>query len=192
MTVRTKGKFHNKSRPKTLEEIAGAVGMTAWKLAQTTTNRMYSDGFNFSSNEQILNVISEFLAFIIQLTDRLSYDKMSDEQRQRFVGALAKHLIRTWIENMQIEVGEGEHQAAIIDTLNQRMEAYAEFGFSDGEPSYHARRYFGSCVDAVMGGENNKWVIEQIVDVESPVVIKTLKKNLDDLLAQSELYAQAG
>lgn len=183
--MRIKSKWH-KNKQKSTEEIAGALGFIIWRIASTTVNKMYNEGFNFSSNRQLLDVIGEFIAFLIQVADREAYERLSEEERQRFIMALASHLITTMVDNLQEELGEGDYKAAFIDTLNQRLEAYSEFNYSDGMPSYPFLRYLGTCVDAVMGGEENKWVIEQVIEVEAPDVLKTFKKGFNDLLSQNE------
>ena len=188
--MRIRSKFHRRSRPKSLQEVAGAYAFNVWRIASTTVNRMHSDGFNFSSNQQILSTITEFVAFAIQLTDRLVYERMDESQRPQFISTMAAKLIHTLVDNMREELGESEYEQGIIKHLNSRFEEYADFAFIDCEPSYKALRYFGSNVNEILGKEN-KWIIEQIVDVESPLLIKTLKKNLDDLLEQSEVATKA-
>jgi len=187
--VRIKSRFHNKSRPKSLEEIAGALGFNLWRMVHSTVNKMYSDGFNFTSNRQLLDTIAEYLAFLLQVVDRQVYDRMDTEQRRRFVTALALHLAGTMEENRIEEEGPGEHRGPFIDLLNERLEAYSEFAWSETGPSYPFLRYLGTRIDACMGVEHNKWVLEQVMEVEAPALLKQLDSALEDLLAQSEVAA---
>ncbi len=189
--MRLQSKFHRQGKPKSIEEVAGALGFNAWKIAKKTVNKLYADGFNYSSEGQILDVVAEFIAFMIQTADRLAYQQMNDEQRQRFVSAMAGQLVNSLAENMTDVHGEADHKSAFIEKLNDRLESYAEYGFVDGQPSYQALRYFGKCVDEVMGGDENKWVLEQIIEVEAPAVLQSLKKNMDSLLTQSELVVKS-
>lgn len=180
--MRIKSKWHNKKREKSPEEIAGALGFIIWRIAHNTANKMYSDGFNFSSNRQLLDVIGEYVAFLIQVSGRVVYTRMDEESSQRFIGALAKHLVGTMEDNLTEELGAGDYRGPFIELLNQRMEAYAEFAFGADGPSYPFLRYLGTCVEALMGGEKNKWVIEQVMEVEAPAMLKDLNKGLSDLL----------
>jgi hypothetical protein len=184
--ARIRTKFHNKSKPKSVETIAGAMGMNIWKLASGSANKMYSDGFNFKNNSQLLDVVGEFGIFLVQLADRIAYEELSQEERIRFTQALAGHLIQTMIDNQVEELGPGDYQAAFVEKLNERLDGYSEFGMVDGNPSYQMLRYFGTSVDAVMGGEDNKWVIETVIEVESPAVIKPLKEGMAKLLPQCQ------
>lgn len=180
--MRIKSKWHKKDKPKSPEELASVLGFITWRAAQERADKMYAAGFNFASQTQLLAVVGEFAVFLLQLADRLCYERLEDEQRQPLMGALAQHLVRTLVDNMTEVAGPGEHRAAVVALLNERMEAYAEFGFADGQPSYQALRYLGQCVEQVMGGSANKWVIEQVVDIEAPEAVKNLKKGLNDVL----------
>jgi hypothetical protein len=182
LIVRIKSRWHEKSRPKSLEQIASAMGFNIWKMASTTANKMYNAGFNFRDNAQLLDVIGEFVIFLLQLADRVAYERLDDAERQQFTSLVARHLIGTMVENRVEEQGPGEYQAPFIDTLNQRLDGYAEFSLVDGNPSYPMLRYLGDQVDAVMGGSQNKWVKEQVMEVEAPELVKSLKRGLDPLL----------
>lgn len=184
--MRIKTQWHKKDKPKSLEELASVLGFVTWRAAQERADKMYNAGFNFSSQAQLLDVVGEFVVFLLQLADRLCYERLPDEQRRQLMGALAQHLVRTLVDNMTTVSGPGDHRAVVVARLNERMEAYAEFGFADGQPSYQSLRYLGQCVDGVMGGTENKWVIEQVVDIEAPEAIKNLKKGLNDILSQWE------
>ncbi len=180
--MRIKSRWHDKSRPKSLEQIASAMGFNIWKMASTTANKMYNDGFNFRDNGQLLDVIGELTIFLLQLADRVAYEQLDGEARQQFTASVARHLIGTMVENRVEELGPGEYQAPFIDTLNQRLDAYAEFSLLDGAPSYPMLRYLGEQVEALMGGTQNKWVKEQVMEVVAPELVKTLRRGLDPLL----------
>lgn len=190
--VRVKSKFHRQDKPKSIETVAEALGYNSWKIADKTVDNLYSEGFNFQSKAQILDVIGEFVTFMIQTTDRLAHGRMNDEQRGRFIGSMAGRIITAMVDNLSEIHGNDEddldtYKKAYIAKLNQRLDNYAEFGFKDGQPSYQALRYFANAVDEAMGGEHNKWVVEQIIEVECPELVKTLTKNMDELLVQSEI-----
>lgn len=187
--ARIRTKFHNKQKSQSVETIAGVMGMNIWKLAAGTANKMYNDGFNFKSNSQLIDVIGECIIFLLQLADRIAYDELSAEQRGRFTQALAAHLIHTMVENQVVELGAGDYQGAFVEKLNQRLDGYSEFNVVQGNPSYQMLRYFATSVDAVMGGEDNKWVLETVIEVEAPAVIKPLKEGMAKLLPQVQSSA---
>lgn len=177
--MRVKSKFHNKTREKSIEEIAGVVAFNAWRIAQDTVNKMYNDGFNFRSNEQILDVIGELAAFFVLMADRWVGDRLDDEQRQRFTNTLALKMVDTMHDNRVEEQGPGEYRQAFVERLNARLADYSEFNVVDGQPSYPLLRLFGTHVDSHMGGEENKWVLEQVMEVETPAALKKLKRAVE-------------
>ncbi|MDH5784395.1 MAG: hypothetical protein OEZ16_02165 [Chromatiales bacterium] len=182
--ARIRTQFHNKQKPKSVETIAGAMGMNLWKLASGAANKLYNDGFNFKDNAQLIDAIGEFGIFLLQLADRIAYDELPQDERMRFTQTLAGHLINTMIENQIEELGEGDYQAPFVEKLNERLDGYAEFNLVDGAPSYPMLRYFANNIDAVMGGADNKWVIETIIEVEAPALVKPLKEGMAKLLPQ--------
>lgn len=190
--VRVRTKWHDKQRPKSLEEIAGAVAFTAWRIAQDTVNRMYNDGFNFQSNTQLLDVIGEFLAYLILCGDQLAGERLAEEERTRFTGVLALKLVEHMQENRVEQQGPGDYREAIVEHLNGRLAEYGEYRFVDGQPSYPLLRLFGSHVDTLMGGQKNKWVLEQVMEVEAPAALKNLKKAVDGLVPAQEADVDKG
>ena len=184
--ARIRTRWHNKSKPKSIETIAGAMGMNIWKMASGTANKMYNEGFNFKNNAQLLDLIGEFAIFLIQLSDRVVYEELDPEQRQRFTQALAGHIVGTMVENQVEELGPNEGYAqTFIEKLNHHLDGYSEFSVSHGDPSYQMLRYFGTLADQVMGSDN-KWVIEHVMEVEAPVLVKQLKEGLEKLLPQTQ------
>jgi hypothetical protein len=129
-------------------------------------------------------VIGEFVVFLLQLADRIAYDQLPAERRGHFTQALAAHLIQTMVDNQIEELGAGDYQGPFVEKLNQRLDSYSEFTAVGGNPSYQMLRYFATSVDAVMGGEDNKWVLETVIEVEAPAVIKPLKEGMEKLLPQ--------
>ena len=184
--MRIKSKWHKKGTPKTLEEAASVMGFIAWRAAQERADKMYSAGFNFGSQAQLLAVVGEFAIFLLQLTDRLVYDRLDEEQRQRFVGAMAQHLVKTMVDNLAEDFGPGDYRSGFIDKVNGHLGSYAEFEFAAGQSSYQALRFLAQNIEEIMGGKENKWVVEQVVEIEAPEAMKNLKKGLDDLLKQWE------
>ncbi len=180
--MRVRSRWYKKDKSASIDEIAGALAFVAWRIGQNAVNKMYNAGFNYRSNVQQLAVIGEILIFLIQVTDRLAYEELEEDDRVRFVTELARRLAGTLADNMSDEAGPGDYRGPFIERLNERAEAYAEFGFTDGEPSYPFLRYLGTCVDQLMGGQENKWVIEQVMEVEAPAAVKTLRRAFHNLL----------
>lgn len=171
-----KTRWRNKKVPPTIEERAGVIGANIWKIALAIYKHLENDGFKFGSDRQVMGVFTELTVFLVQMTDRLVYGKLSDADRATLINVVASHLATT-IENNQLDLlGPGEYKAAYVAALNSRCQEYAEFDYGETGPSYACLRYFGKQVSDAMAASDNKWVAEQVVEVEAPAMISALKK----------------
>jgi len=55
---------------------------------------------------------------------------------------------------------------------------YADFAYHDERPGYPALRYLGHQVLEIMGDDQvNRWVIDQIVEIDGPELIDQVSKS---------------
>jgi hypothetical protein len=181
--VRVKSKWSNKGRERTLDEVGGATAFILWRIAQQGLLNLENEGFQTDTRTQRMDVIAEFLAFLVQLTDRKMFETLDATGRQTFITSLATHLADTMQVNRTDAEGSGDYRQALIALLNERGADYAECPMPDGEPGYAMKRYFGECVTAVMGEKDSKWITDQVMDVEVPETLGPLNKALKDLFA---------
>lgn len=185
--MRVKSHWNVKGKERPLEEIAGALGFIEWRIAGNTVLSLENEGFETSTNLQRLDIFQELAAFLIHVTDRLVHDRFQDQDRQKFIVALALKMADYYHDNRVDAEGRGQDfRQPFIDTLNARMADYAEFSFDDGEPGYAFRRYLGEAVTQVMGPRDSKWITDQVMDIEVPKMLKPLKKGLRDLFETEE------
>lgn len=175
MAIRIKTKWR-RSGPKSAEDRAGVVGVAIWKVAQEAFRRMGKADFNFASETQVTAFISEIVAFLMQAVDRMVYGQIEETDRVAFMNALGKHLAGTFQESQVDFKGAGDHAGVFIGVLNARMADYAQFESSASGPSYAALRYFGDRVAQVMALADNKWVLEQVMEIEAPEALRVVKK----------------
>jgi hypothetical protein len=181
MVLRLKTKFRKKG-PKTLEDRASVVATNVWRIAQEAARHMEQEGYQLGGDRQVTAVITEVMAFLVQIADRIVYGQLSEDDRQRFINALGKHLARITSVNLEEFVGLGAHAHAFVDTLNVRFADYSELEFNGHSPSYAVLRYLGDKVSQAMQATDSKWVLEQVMDVEAPEAIKALKKVIGQVL----------
>jgi hypothetical protein len=177
--MRIKSRWNKRAKKQSLEDIAGALAYISWRIATNGVLELENKGYETTSNNHRLEIIGEFLAFLLQVGDRLAYERMDDEERQRFIIALAMKMADTFAENKRDLLGEGEHRKAFIDLINQEAEDYAELSFSNGEAGFDFLRYFGERVASVMSDQH--FSSQQVMDIEGPEAIKTFKKGMEDL-----------
>jgi len=180
--VRIRSRWNAKGKARSLEENAGALAFIEWRIVGATLLNLENEGFQTDTQAQRLDVLEELCAFLIHVTDRLVHGQMSDEERQRFIVALALKTADTDHDNRVDAEGRGkDFRQPFIDKLNLRMAEYAEFRFDNAEPGYAFKRYLGECVTNSMGPKDRKWISDQVMEIEIPEMLKTLKKGLKDL-----------
>jgi len=192
MAIRMKTKWHRSKRSqrniegsrkeKTMSDLAGIIAFNIWKLTREIYTNMEKDGFHFGEDEQVINMFTEIIAFMIQVGDRSVYGKITEEQRAEFVSTMALDLTDMIETNKRELLGEGEYRAQIIENLNARFAEYSECPFDDDGPSYEFRRLLAHSISKVMAETDNKWVLEQIMDIEVPKALKNLQRMLKDVL----------
>ena len=182
--MRVKSKWNNKGRARTLEEIGGAAAFILWRIAQQGLLNLENENFQTDTRAQRLDVITEFLAVLVHLADRMKAEALDANERQVFITSLAQHLANQVQENRTDAQGKGDYRKPFIDLLNARAVDYAECPMPDGEPGYAMKRYFGDSVRAVIGEKDNKWVTDQVMEIEVPETLLPLKKALRELFAK--------
>ena len=172
-----------KKGPRTLADRAGVIGANVWKLALEIFRHMEKEGFRFGSDRLVTEVLTEFIAFLVQLVDRAVHGKLSDAERASLIGEVVGHLAAT-MENNQLDLfGPGEYRKPFIDLLNARSAEYAGFEYAGAEPSYPCLRFFAAKVADAMAGGNNKWVLEQVMEIEAPEMVRLVRKLAEQTVA---------
>lgn len=193
MAVRLKTRWHRSKRSernregsqraKTQENLCSVAAINIWKLAKEAFTRMEKENFRFREDTQAIDVIAEFCIFMLHITDRMIYGKLSEEERGPLINGIAKE-IATAIEGNQIDLlGPGDYQAVFIDKLNERLSGYAECGFDEAGPGYDFLRYLAKNVSDIMSVSDDKWVLEQVMDIEAPELVQRIQLVVRDVFA---------
>jgi len=168
-----------KKGERTLAERAGVIGANVWKISLEVFKHMEKEGFRFGSDRLVTDVLAEFIAFLVQLADRAVYGKLSEADRAALIGELVRHLAATMDNNQQDLFGPGEYRKPFIDLLNARFGEYAGFDYPGGEPGYPCLRFFAAKVSDAMASGDNKWVVEQMMDIEAPEMVRLVGKLIE-------------
>ncbi|MDH5425060.1 MAG: hypothetical protein OEY29_08715 [Gammaproteobacteria bacterium] len=181
--MRLKTKWANKNKERSLSELAGALGFTLWRITAKNLLNLENEDYQTETQSQRLNVMAEFAAFLVAVCDRIVAESFSDDERQEFIVALALKLADTMQENREDCEGRGhDYKQPFIDFLNQRMAEYAEHSFKDMEPGYGFKRHLGNSLTGVMGERHEKWLSAQVIEIEVPEAMGTLKRAMKSLL----------
>ncbi len=186
--MRVKSKWH-KNQVKTIEDIGGAMAFICWRITKNHLEDLINEGFVIEK-EQVFDVIVEYLCFLIQCIDRLVFKTLNAEQRQELINKLAKQSAFYFQENKEDRIGEGNHWKAFINTYNQRSEDYSDYEFVDGEPDYHFLRYFAEKVQKAMTDVDEKWIVQQIIEIQAPKAFKKINQSVDDLVSVKSIISK--
>ncbi len=194
MAIRIKSTWHDsgRNRPtaKSLEDSAQALAFIAWRLALEGARELHREGFEYLSDKERVGVISEFVAFQVQVADRRAFDRLDDVERRDFINALGQRLADHIQDNLVDIAGPGNYRKPFIDMLNERLGEYAGLSFRDGEPGFDFLRYFGARALAVMGdSQTNRWVMDQVMTVAAPKLVERLSASMDNLFKGTQSHS---
>ncbi len=178
--MRVKSKWH-KTQVKTIEDIGGAMAFICWRITKNHLEDLINEGFVIEK-EQVFDVIAEYLCFLIQSIDRLVFKTLSAEQRQELINKLAKQSAFYYQENKEDRIGKGNHWKAFVNTYNQRSQDYSDYDFVGAEPDYHFLRYFAEKVKLAMTDVDEKWIVQQMIEIQAPKAFKKISESVDDLV----------
>ncbi len=183
MALRIKSHWYDEDAERSAEETAGALAFIAWRVAKDKAMNLHGERFIYESDLQRVAVIAEYLYFQVQIIDRMAHSRMPDEARKELVVQLALKLAGHMQENSHDLFGPGDYGKPFITGLNARSAEYADLSFDDEGPSYPFLRHLGYRIQKVMGErEENRWVIDQVMDKDGWEVYKQLVRAAYDLL----------
>lgn len=150
-------------------ELANALSAVCWRMALNAAKNLHQQDFDYSSDDQRIGVIREYLFFFIHCADRIMHSRLDDLDRAGFVTALALDCRRHYIENAQELFGRTTNTDDFIPTLNAVAAAYSPLTFRDEEPGFDMYRTLGSRIQTIMGvSQTNKWIQDQVMEIDGP------------------------
>ncbi len=183
---RIKSTWHQSERNETVdksfEDIAGAMAFIAWRIALESARDLHRERYNYDSDQQRVAVIAEFLAFLVQVADRVVYDVLDQDERTGAINALGRRLSDHIQDNLTDLFGPGDYRSPFIGTLNARLRDYSAFSFEDDQPDYHFLRYFGDRILKIMGeDQTNRWVIDEVMEKAAPEAARHMTRSVRNL-----------
>jgi hypothetical protein len=182
--MRIKSHWFKTGHQHTPEELAGAVSFVAYKIGDNALKNTRKAKFEVAVGAQYFAFLSEFLLFLILVSDRIAYRRLSGEARVAFTSTLAQRIAETHAENESRLLGGelADCKRRFIDRLNQRAGEYAEFGYDENGPDFSFTRYLAYCMDEVMDEKDSGWIIDHLMSIEAPEAVDMLEKTFRGLL----------
>lgn len=184
MRLRIRNSFKNRESA-SLEEKANILAYNIWQISLAGAKNLHEEDYVYQDDVQRVKVIREYLVFLVHIADRMVYDQLSEEERNRFVNELAQYTANQIQRNTEEIAGPGPYRENYLQTINDRFAEYARGSFKEGKPGYSLLRMFGENVRQIMGDDQtNKWTIDQIMDVDGPMLIEKMAGSLDSIIGQ--------
>lgn len=182
--TRVKTVWFKKEGERPVEEIATALATTIWRMADRAIDNLSKADYDIITPQRGFKIIGELTAFSVHYVDRLVFPRMSDKKRGDLVSALGVRLAEIMEQNI-LDFTQGaqdpdyDYQQGYIDMLNARMVEYAHYDFPDDRPSFPALRYLSLQIREDMEKTDQSWIQDQIMDIEMPEILGTVKKQVD-------------
>jgi hypothetical protein len=187
--VKVRTIWFKKEGERSAEEIAGAVATTTWRVADKAVDNLGRENYDIITPARGFKLIAEFLAFLVHYCDRMAYATLSPERRIAIIQAVSNRLGELMEENIISVAGPDANRnfkAEFIDFLNRRFEDYSEFEFPDEEKaSFPALRFLSLQIREEMGDNDKTWIMDQIMDIEMPEMMGTVRKSFMGLLSDA-------
>jgi hypothetical protein len=165
-------------------EVATVIASTIWRLCDRAIDNLSKADFDIITPQRGFRIIGELACFLVHYVDRLAFNRMDDDHRQDVVSAVGVRLAEIMEENI-IELNGGakdpdyDYQAGFIDLINRRMVDYSEFDIPEDRASFPALRFLSLQIREVMEQTDQTWIQDQIMDIEMPEMMGTVKKSVD-------------
>ena len=189
MPIRVKTVWFKKDGERSAEEIASAVATTTWRVADKAVDNLGRENYDIITPERGFKLIAEFLAFLVHYCDRMAYASLPPERRVAVLQAVSLRLAEVMEQNIHSMVGKDDgrdYKKEFIDFLNRRFAEYAEFEFPDDQKaSFPALRFLGLQIRDEMDEKDKTWVMDQIMDIEMPEMMGTVRKSFKGLLSDA-------
>jgi len=169
-------------------EVASVLASTIWRLADEVVTNLSKFDCDIVTPARGIRILGEVAAFLLHMSDRMVYGRVSEEQRAQLVQAAGRRLAELTEENIR-KMGaddDFDYRANFVDFLNRRSGDYASFDCPPDKPSFPLLRYLGLAVRELMLESDQPWVADQIMDIQAPEALGMLKKTVDGLLAPAQ------
>lgn len=185
--MRIKSQWFKDGAAKTPQQNGSAMAFITWRVAQNTLKRMRAAHFDIDVGLQYFAFTRELLVFLLQVADRMAYERLGAEQRVAFVGALVRRMSEV-VQDNEIEylgptaANDPSYADTFIDLFNELAEHYADFGYDAKEgPDFGFVRYLGHRIEPIMPEKDRRWVIEQFMAAEVPDAVALLQKGMNGI-----------
>jgi hypothetical protein len=173
--------FKEAGKQRPAREVASVLASTIWRLSERTVDGLSKADYDILTPERGLRIIGEMAAFLLHMSDRMVYGRLAEGERGILIESTAIRLADLVVENIRALVADDgfDYRANFIDMLNRRGAEYASFDCDPARPSFQVLRYLALAIREVMAEADQHWVADQLMEIQAPEALGTLKKTID-------------
>lgn len=181
--ARIKKGWSQKDKARSLEDIGSAISFNIWQISGQGVLDLENEGFQTDTASQRLDVITEYVAFLVQIVDRSLFEGFDLDHRNALITATGLHLASIMQDNRQDTDGTGDYTTDFLKVLNSRIGEYSNCQLDEKEgPSFVFLRLLGDHVTAQMGEKDAKWITSYVIDIVGKKMYDDITRVLPGLL----------
>ncbi|MCP5279899.1 MAG: hypothetical protein H6935_16315 [Thiobacillus sp.] len=182
--VRVRTSWFKQEGERPSHEVASVLASTVWRLADKAVENLSKADYDIVTPQRGFRIIGELACFLVHYGDRLVYGRVTEEKRAEIVTAIALRVAEIMEDNILDFTGgqkdpEYDYKQGFIDLLNTRMADYSVFEFPVDKASFQALRFLSLQIRDVMEDSDKSWIQDQLMDIEVPEMMGTVKKSVD-------------
>lgn len=181
--ARIKKGWSQKDRARSPEDIGSAISFNIWQISGQGVLDLENEGFQTDTASQRLDVITEYVAYLVQIVDRSLFEGFDLDHRKGLITATGLHLASIMQDNRQDTDGTGDYTTDFLKILNSRIGEYSNCQLDEKEgPSFVFLRLLGDHVTAQMGEKDAKWITSYVIDIVGKKMYDDIARVLPGLL----------
>jgi len=189
--ARLKRSWNFRDKDRSMKDIGSAISFNIWQISSSGLLELENEGFQTDSRSMRLDVVCEFAAYLLQLADRMTFDKLTVEQRNDLISFAGIHMASIIQNNREDTDGPGDHIKVFLTLLNSRINEYSACKFNDEDgPSFVFYRLLGDHVTEQMGEKDRKWITSYVIDIAGDKLFKSFRRILPGLIDPAQRMQQ--
>lgn len=188
--IRIKTTWFRKEAGRAEDETASVLALNFWKQANKAVDDISKADFDIVHPGRGFGIMAEMCAFMLHIADRMLYDRVDDDRRTPLIEAAGVRMAEIMEENIRDLVNDDDdkrdYQQEFLDFLNRRTEDYVTFEFPPEEPNYAIKRYLANVMRERMEGQDQTWILDQVIEFQAPEAIETVHKLMNGFFPKAE------
>ena len=190
LKLRIKTTWFRRDGGRAADETASVLALNFWKMANKSVDDISKADYDIVHLGRGFGLIAERGAFMLHIADRQLYGRVDEERRAALIESAGVHLAEYVEKNIRDFVNDEndkrDYLGEFLDFLNRRTADYETFEFPPEEPNYAIKRYLANMIRERMEGQDQMWIIDQIIEFQAPEAIGTVQKLIDGFFPKDE------